>query len=276
MGVLDKLRTIHDTSLELIKALEASLKKVKQEESRPTEKAAAATVEAEISEDEAEISEESAETSVEGEDAHEEKVAVAEESMAKPRRGRSGGVNRSEIIREYCSKNKEARNVDIIEYLKKEHKISVTAALVSSVRKTMHPEPKTSHVKAGKARVGRPPNSGKAGKAVKVGKVGKARVGRPSKIDLPMPAHVVRVLQGASREGLKLAEMAELIKKAGYKYAGAKGRQGFIQNVYQAVHNLSIAKTHAGYVGETPVVIHDGDSKRYRLNPKAKKKNAAA
>jgi len=260
MGVLDKLRTIRDTSLELIEALEASLKKAK----RTTEKAE--SVESEGSEETSETSE----TEEVSEDAHEEESVAVAESTTKPRRGRSGGVNRSEIIREYCSKNKEARNVDIIEYLKKEHKISVTAALVSSVRKTMHPELKTGHVKATKARVGRPP------KAVKTGKAGKARVGRPSKIDLPMPAHVVRVLQGASKEGLKLVEMAELIKKAGYKYAGTKGRQGFIQNVYQAVHNLSIAKTHAGYVGETPVVIHDGDSKRYRLNPKAKKKNAAA
>ena len=94
-----------------------------------------------------------------------------------------------------------------------------------------------------------------------------------SKSDLPLPAILTRVFKG-SRNGYKLAELPDLVQKAGYKYGGDRGRDGIVQNIYQALRILKKKKTHPGWVGETPVVIHDAESQRWKLNPKAKREVA--
>lgn len=180
------------------------------------------------------------------------------------RKGWHGGVNKSELVRNYFEKHGlEVRNVDLIAAIKKSHGIDVGAANVSIVRKQF---------------------GGKATKAKKqkaeVKPKAKSRVDEKTRVKikkeaglkgLPMPALCVEILKKAPREGLKLSELAEMVDASGYEYTGDKGYTGMVQNVYQAVHNLSMPKTHPGYKGKVAVVIHDKASKRYRLNPKAKK-----
>lgn len=149
------------------------------------------------------------------------------------------GVSKSQVIRDFFAKKPDARNKDAIEFLAGKG-VNVTAELVSSVR----------------ARIG--------------GKVKSAKAKKARKSDLPLPAIVTKVLKG-SREGHKLAELADLVLKAGYQYSGGRGRTGVLQNVYQAVKGLREEKTHPGWVGEIPVVVHDVESKRWKLNPKAKR-----
>jgi hypothetical protein len=169
------------------------------------------------------------------------KVAKAKAKKVKTEKGES----RSQLIRDFFEKNgSEARNRDAIEFLGNKG-VTVTPELVSSVR----------------ARLGlKKPKKAKAAKVTKVAKTS----------DLPLTAILTRVLKG-SRNGHKLAELADLALKAGYQYNGERGRDGVIQNVYQAVHGLQKKKSHPGWVGEMSVVIHDVESKRWKLNPKAKR-----
>ena len=173
----------------------------------------------------------------EKEKAHE---AVA---VKKSRAGRNGGQNKSQLVREYVSSNRQARNMEIVAHFKSEG-IKVPASLVSLIKKEFHPSPKTGKVKA---------------KAKKVENIS----------GLPMPAMVARCLKGHA-DGVKLKELALLVKRAGYKYGGDKGDLGIAQGVYQALYSLSQKKAHPGWVGETAVVLHDAGSKRWRLNPRAK------
>lgn len=185
---------------------------------------------------------------------------------AKARKGR-GGVNKSEKIREYFDEHgMAARNKDIIEYIKKTYNTEVGPAHVSIVRKNMtagktsKTAPKAKATKTAKV------------KAAKVTKAPKVKKAKGSLGQLPMGTLCTRLLDDCgSREGLKLAELTDLVIKSGYPYSGAKGRDGVLQNVYQALHALSKKGSHVGYKDETPVILHDPTSKRYRLNPKAKK-----
>jgi hypothetical protein len=173
----------------------------------------------------------------------------------KTRKGWKGGVNKSQLIRDYFAKHgKDSRPRDVLEYLKADHGISVSPVLVSII----------------KSQIGGKTVKTKKDKATKT----KARAVRHKASDLPLTALCADLLKN-SRDGFKLSEIVTKAVKAGYKYSGKRGREGIVQNVYQALRTLRERKTHPGYVGEVSVIIHDEASKRWRLNPKAKRKTAA-
>ena len=181
----------------------------------------------------------------------------------KARKEGKEGPNRSQLIRDYFEKHGiDSRPKDVIAALKEQHSIEVAPALVSIIKGKLSGGVKTPKAKK-VVKV----------KAVKAKKTTKTRK-EVSESKLPLPALCERILS-SSREGYKLGDLAELVAKAGYEYTGEKGHKGLVQNVYQALYNLCREKKHPGYEGETAVVIHDEASKRYRLNPKAKKKTAA-
>lgn len=246
VATLEKLREIRDVALEKMNKLITSI------ESKAEEATAGESEEPTKAEAKATLSE-----------APSAKATVETNGEARARKGWRGGVNKSELIRNYFDKHgREVRNVDLIASIKKSHGVDVGAANVSIVRKQLGKAPRVKKVKAAKAT-----------KTVKV-KAEKAKVVTKKTTGLkglPMPAMCVELLKKAPREGLKLGELAELVDSSGYEYTGDKGHSGLVQNVYQAVHNLSMTKAHPGYKGKVAVVIHDKTSKRYRLNPKAKK-----
>jgi len=166
----------------------------------------------------------------------------------------SGATSGSSMIREYLERHPEASNEEVVNEVLKSRKVEVRPTLVSSVRAIM----KKKVAKKSKA-------SPKAEKKDKK----KGRTG------LPMPSLVVRVLEKSPREGLKWHETTDKVISAGYDYRGTKGYEGIAQNVYQALHALSKAVPHRGYNGKTAVVLHDEMSQRWKLNPKAVKKNVA-
>lgn len=184
--------------------------------------------------------------------------AVPSNGQAKARKGRKGGVNKSELVRNYFEKHgMECRNKDLIDFIRKSKGVEINPTLVSIIRKNMDSK------RVGKARVKKA--------APKAGKVRKADFS-----GLPMTALCATILKKTRiREGLKLAEIADLVIQSGYKYTGSKGREGVVQNVYQALHNLSKKTSHPGYEGEVAVILKDETSHRYRLNPKAKVKKVA-
>lgn len=176
-------------------------------------------------------------------------VVIAPKSK-KARAGRDGGVNKSELIRAYFEKHgKDSRPRDVIEALKKDG-IEVGAALVSIV----------------KSKIG-----GTVSKKVSLKtKATKVRTKKTGGSDLPLPAVCLDVLS-KNKDGLKLGDLANKVEEAGYKYGGDKGHKGLVQNVYQCLYGLAKEKTHPGFEGTDPVVLHDESSKRYTLNPKAKR-----
>ena len=182
---------------------------------------------------------------------------VKVKSKAKPekaRAGREGGVNKSELIRTYFEKHgKDTRPRDVIEALKKDG-VEVGAALVSIVKSKIGGTTATKKV------------SLKTTKEKPTTVVAKAKKGS----DLPLPAVCLDVLY-KNKDGLKLGDLANKVEEAGYKYGGDKGHKGLVQNVYQCLYSLSKEKTHPGFEGTDPVVLHDESSKRYMLNPKAKR-----
>jgi len=178
------------------------------------------------------------------------------------------GINRSEKIRDYFNKHGMAvRNKDVIEYIRKTYNTEVGPAHVSIIRKNM----------SGKATKAAPKASKTKAKATKAKAEAKAKPARKSTkaskliADLPMHTLCTNLLKKhGARDGLKLAELTDLVMKSGYSYKGEKGRDGVLQNVYQALHALAKEGAHTGYKGETPVIVKDPTSKRYKLNPKAK------
>lgn len=182
---------------------------------------------------------------------------VPSNGQAKSRKGWKGGVNKSELIRNYFEKHgMDCRNKDLIEAIRKTG-VELNPNLVSIIRKGMETK-----------RVRKTRDQKVATKASKIRKADLA--------GLPMTALCARILQKTrSREGLKLAEIADLVIQSGYKYTGSKGRDGVVQNVYQALHNLSKKTAHPGYEGQVAVILKDETSHRYRLNPKAKVKKVA-
>lgn len=176
-------------------------------------------------------------------------VKKAVPTAVKARAGREGGVNRSQLIRDYFEKHgKDSRPRDVIEALKKSG-VEVGAALVSIIKN-----------KLGGKRVA------KAEKKVLKAKKMIAKKGS----DLPLPAVCLDVLS-KNKDGLKLGDLATKVEEAGYKYGGDKGHKGLVQNVYQCLYGLSKEKHHPGFEGTDPVVLHDETSKRYTLNPNAKR-----
>jgi hypothetical protein len=179
---------------------------------------------------------------------------------AKSRKGWKGGVNKSEIVRNYFEKHgMECKNRDLIEAVRKSRGIELNPTLVSIIRKSMATKRGVRKTRAQKV----------AAKASKIRKTNELA-------GLPMTALCARILKMTrSREGLKLAEIADLVIQSGYKYTGSKGQKGVVQNVWQALNNLSKKTSHPGYDGQVAVILKDETSHRYRLNPKAKTKKIA-
>lgn len=175
----------------------------------------------------------------------------------KKRRGWKGGVNRSDLIREYFREHgMDVKNKNLIEDLEKSHKVKIEPSLVSTIRKKIEME------KGGKA--ARKPKAAKAVSKPKVVSKGKKEQLR----GLPMPA-LCTVILSEAKGGLKIKDISKKAIEYGYEYRGKKGRAGLTQNVYQALHNLAQKKNHPGYNGKIAVVIHDEPSQRWKLNPKA-------
>lgn len=174
------------------------------------------------------------------------------------RRGPKGGINRSDLIRDYYRQHgMEVKNKDLIESLEKAHKVKFEPSLVSTIKKK---------ILEGK----KPAKAHKAKEKVAKAK-GKAKAKGGELKGLPMPALCAAILKKSGREGLKLKEMTERVIESGYEYKGNKGNLGIAQNVYQALHTLSQKKSHPGYNGKVAVILHDESSKRWKLNPKAVK-----
>lgn len=170
-------------------------------------------------------------------------VPKVKTGAVKPRMGKSG-MNKSELIRAYFAKNGlETRPRDVIEALAK-NGVAVTAAHVSIEKHKLTTGTKPKKVKAVEKTV--------------------------RKSGDPLPA-VVQSILAKNKDGLKLSDLSDAVKQAGYQYAGKKGDEGLKQNVYQCLHSLAKEKHHPGYEGTDPVVLHDETSKRYMLNPNAKR-----
>lgn len=187
---------------------------------------------------------------------------VPSDGQAKSRKGREVGVNKSELVRNYFEKHgMECRNKDVIDAIRKSRGVELNPTLVSIIRKSM-----------GLKRVRKTHVQKMVVKETKK----ESKVKTADLAGLPMTALCARILQKTrSREGLKLAEIADLVIQSGYKYTGSKGREGVVQNVYQALHNLSKKTAHPGYEGQVAVILKDETSHRYRLNPKEKVKKVA-
>lgn len=201
------------------------------------------------------LSKEAGEKVIEATAAVEATATPKKEVLASTSKKEAEGINRSEKIREYFEKQgMSVRNKDVVDYIKKTYNTEVGPAHVSIIRKNMTKD-----------------------KTVKTDKV-KAKVQKTEpkteKADDGLPMHTLctRLLKKYNaRGGLKLSELTDLVIKSGYSYKGDKGRDGVLQIVYQALHHLCREESHVGYKGETPVIVKDPTSKRYRLNPKAKK-----
>ena len=97
------------------------------------------------------------------------------------------------------------------------------------------------------------------------------KVEKTEKSSAPLPKIVQEVLL-KNKDGLRLKEVMEKVQQSGYNYKGNKPvEQGLYSNVYQTLHNLASKKHHTGFEGNAPVVIHDGSSHMYKLNPEAKR-----
>lgn len=198
----------------------------------------------------------------------EETVVLSEEAGTPPepkatkprpvgRRGRNGEVNKSGLIREYFEKHPQARNQEVIEYVKEKHKIELQPSLVSTVKLSMNiPKSKRGRVK-GKV-------SAKA--------VAKAKRTARKKDGLPMVACVTKVV-AKSKGGLRIDDVVSGVKKL-YDYSGKQGEQGLKNVVYQALYALSLKKERRGWEGSAPVILHDDERRTWKLNPKAKRKIA--
>jgi len=196
---------------------------------------------------------------------------VLSNGQAKSRR--NGGVNKSELIRNYFEKHgMGSRNKDLIYAIRKSKDVELNPTLVSIIRKNIESN------RVSKTRAQKAPKKAvkKAVKATARRSTYRPSVTGSNLAGLPMTALCARILQKIrGSEGLKLAEIADLVIQSGYKYAGSKGREGVVQNVYQALHNLSKKTAHPGYEGQVAVILKDETSHRYRLNPRAKFKNVA-
>ena len=176
-------------------------------------------------------------------------VKIKPETEIKARAGRNGGPNKSQLVRSYFEKHGlDSRPKDIIEAIKKVENIEVDPALVSIVKKKL----------------------GGVKKEVKAKTPVVAKTTTKTTSALPLRAICLEVLC-KNKDGLKLGDLANKVIEAGYKYGGEKGHKGIVQNVFQCLYSLSKEKHHPGFEGTDPVVVHDETSKRYALNPNAKR-----
>lgn len=210
-----------------------------------------------VTEARASETETAAETATEEFVAEAEPVRAPEPVTTRVSHRAKGGVSKSQAIREYFSKHKEARNLEVIDYMKKVHNVEVKPSLVSTVKLSM----KLQKGKPGRVKVR------KAEGKVKV----KARKGR--RTGLPMVACIAKVMS-KSKQGMSRDEVLEGVKRLGYRYSGAKGEEGLKNIVYQGLYALSQKKSHAGWKGSVPVLLHDEQSHTWKMNPKAEQKIA--
>lgn len=154
------------------------------------------------------------------------------------------GINKSNAIREYISEFPNCQNKDVVSGLREKFKIEVNPAHVSIVRKNME-KGKTKKVKSVKVKT------------------------KQDLTGVPMTSLCAKILRN-HKQGLKLKQIAEIVKNSGYHYEGSKGFDGLRQNVYQALNNLAKTGKHRGYEGQDPVVLKDKEKHLYLLNPKAK------
>lgn len=225
MATLEHLKKIRDMAINRMNEI------IKMAEVKTSETAPEAIVEEKAAEE------------IEGATAEEVARAVAPEPKAtRAVVKRKGGVNRSELIRNYFLSHKDAKNSEVIGYMKKEHNIEVKPSLVSTVKISM---------KAPRGKPGRKPGKAQARKG------------------LPMVACVAKIVNKA-KDGMTRDQVLDGVKKLGYEYSGSKGEEGLRNIVYQALYTLSQRQRHAGWKGSTPVLIHDGRNHTWRLNPKAK------
>jgi len=178
-------------------------------------------------------------------------VKITPQKEIKVRAGRNGGPNKSQLVRSYFEKcGLDSRPKDIIEAIKKAESIDVDPALVSIVKKKLGGVKKTIKAKTPVAKTVLPTKTTVSA--------------------LPLRAICLEVLC-KNKDGLKLGDLANKVVEAGYKYGGEKGHKGVVQNVFQCLYSLSKEKHHPGFDGTDPVVFHDETSKRYTLNPNAKR-----
>ena len=136
-SVLEKLEKVRDVATaKMNEIIEAYTSRMLQTETH------APSEELDI---EAETTTEVVETSVETPKA--KNVAPTE---PKTRNGLNGGVNRSQVIRDFFKKNKDASNKEAAEFLKKEYNLEASAGLISVIRSKMD---------APKAKRGRKPDA---------------------------------------------------------------------------------------------------------------------
>jgi hypothetical protein len=185
----------------------------------------------------------------------------ATKPLTNARKGRNGNVNKSELVREYFRKNPNARNQEVIDYVKEKHKIELQPSLVSTVKIAMDiPKSKRGRVK-GRGKSEAPARSA----------VAKARAKKSPK-SLPMVACVTKVIS-KSKSGLRIDDVVDGVEKI-YDYRGGQGKKGLKNVVYQALYALSLKKNRRGWEGASPVVLHDDERHTWKLNPKAKRKIA--
>lgn len=261
---IDKVQKMIRSALELLEKISTTPESEKIEKAEKIVEAAATV---------------SAGEGAEGTEVTEGGTVVAAEPLARRNGELVGdeGINRSEKIRDYFTKHGMAvRNKEVIDYIKKTYNTEVGPAHVSIIRKNMS-SGKT--VKAKAKATTKAKATIKAKTKAKVKAKSSTKVSAKVKGDLgklPMGTLCASLLKKhGSRDGLKLSELTDLVIKSGYPYKGDKGRDGVLQNVYQALHSLSREGSHAGYKGETPVIVKDPASKRYKLNPKAKVQKVA-
>lgn len=163
-------------------------------------------------------------------------------------------VNRSKLVREYFTKHRDDSNKNLINFYAKKG-IEIKPALVSTVKISMG--------LVTKKKRGRPAKSS--------GTVAVAR--RASlKRGLPMTACVPKALAG-SKHGMKVDDILRGIKKY-YNYRGKQKDEGLKNVLYQALYALSKKKSHRGWKGDVPVILHDEESCTWKLNPRAERKTA--
>lgn len=209
----------------------------------------------------------------ENEEDYETTVAVAAEAATppepvstKPRPiseggSESGKISKSKLIREFFAKHPDAANKDLIEFYKKKN-IEIKPALVSTVKIKMESTTKRKR--------GRPAKSEQARAAAVASAKRASKKGR-SKRGLPMPACLTKVMK--TKHGMQIDEIVKGVKKY-YNYRGTQGDAGLKNVVNQVLNSLSKAKPRRGWKSDAPVILHDGESHTWRLNPKAERKTA--
>jgi len=172
-----------------------------------------------------------------------------------------GKISKSKLIREFFAKHPDAANKDLIEFYKKKN-IEIKPALVSTVKIKMESTTKRKR--------GRPAKSEQARAAAVASAKRASKKGR-SKRGLPMPACLTKVMK--TKHGMQIDEIVKGVKKY-YNYRGTQGDAGLKNVVNQVLNSLSKAKPRRGWKSDAPVILHDGESHTWRLNPKAERKTA--